>query len=229
MNPLRSVDGGIVSPVRSSGIDPAGSEHLTARDLAKLAVFWLATILVAPMIISYHIRAAFIGRNRALEGSTQALALVPGIWGQYLRRAFLARALASCHWTVTVEFGTIFSDASSRLDAFVYIGPRCHLGLVHVERDVLIAAAVHIPSGPDTHGIADLSKPIREQPGRLRMVHIGAGTWIGSAAIVMADVGRDSVVAAGSVVIRPIPDRVLAAGVPARVLRSREAPDTRSA
>jgi serine acetyltransferase len=40
---------------------------------------------------------------------------------------------------------------------------------------------------------------------------------------VMADVGRGSVVAAGAVVIRAIPDRAVAGGVPARVLRHRDA------
>ena len=53
------------------------------------------------------------------------------------------------------------------------------------------------------------------------MVTIGAGAWIGTGAIVLADVGRGTVVAAGSVVTKPLPDGVIAAGVPARVVRSR--------
>jgi len=96
---------------------------------------------------------------------------------------------------------------------------------VHLERDVLIAAGVHVPSGPETHGISSLDRPIREQPGNLRMVRIGAGSWIGSGAVVMADVGRDSVVAAGAVVTEALPDRIIAAGVPARVVRQRGAGD----
>ena len=195
---------------------------MTERQLVKAALFWFATAVVAPQLLSFWIRARLIGRDRALEGSTQALAHVPGIFGQYLRRAFLARALDYCHPSATIEFGTIFSRAGARIDANAYVGPGCHLGLVHIEHDVLIAAGVHIPSGPDTHGIADLTIPIREQPGRQRMVHIGAGSWIGSASVVMADVGCDTVVGAGSVVIHRLPDRMLAAGVPAKVIRSRE-------
>lgn len=194
---------------------------MTARQTMKSIAFWTATVGVAPALVSYRLRAAVLGRDRALEGSTQALSLVPGMIGQYLRRAFLARVLERCHPSVTVEFGTIFSRAATRLDANVYIGPHCHLGLVHIERDVLVAAGVHIPSGGASHGIDDLSMPIREQPGEHRMVRIGEGSWIGSGAVVMADVGSQTVVGAGSVVTRPVPDAVLAAGVPARVIRAR--------
>jgi virginiamycin A acetyltransferase len=55
------------------------------------------------------------------------------------------------------------------------------------------------------------------------MVRIGSGTWVGAGAVIMADVGRGSIVGAGAVVTKPVPDRVLAAGVPARVIRSRDA------
>ena len=64
---------------------------------------------------------------------------------------------------------------------------------------------------------------MREQPGVLTQVRIGAGAWIGSAAVVMADVGRDTIVGAGAVVTKSLPDRVVAVGVPARIVRSREA------
>lgn len=195
---------------------------MTLRDTAKWLVFAAATVAVLPALASFCIRARIFGRDRALEGSTQMLALVPGILGQFLRRAFLARTLPRCHWTSTVEFGTILSSARACLDEHVYVGPGCHLGWVHLERDVLVAAGVHIPSGAHIHGIADPFVPIREQPGTRTLVRIGAGSWIGSAAVVMADIGRDSVVAAGAVVTKPLPDRVIAAGVPARVVRRRD-------
>jgi acetyltransferase-like isoleucine patch superfamily enzyme len=192
------------------------------RRIAKAMTRGVATILVAPALASFAIRSRLIGRDRALEGSTQALALVPGLLGQYLRRAFLSRVLHRCHHSVTIEFGTIFSKAAACLDENVYIGPRCHLGLVHLEHDVLLAAGVHVPSGGNTHGHGDADRPIREQTGVKRLVRIGAGSWIGSAAVVMADVGRDTIVGAGAVVTRPLPDRVVAGGVPARVIRQRD-------
>ncbi len=191
----------------------------TAKAIARV----LATVAVAPALVSYWIRARVLGRDRALAGSTQALSLIPGLPGRYLRAAFLRRVLQECSAEVAIEFGVLFSQAGARIEPHVYVGPGSHLGLVHLERDVLLGAAVHVTSGPATHGIADLTIPIREQPGTPRLVRIGAGSWIGSGSVVMADVGRGTVVAAGAVVTRPLPDRVIAAGVPARIIRARAA------
>ena len=55
---------------------------MSARLLAKRMVFWAATVAVAPWLVSYRLRAAAFGSDRALEGSTQLLSLVPGILGQ---------------------------------------------------------------------------------------------------------------------------------------------------
>lgn len=191
------------------------------REAAKSVARGLATLAVLPALASYAIRRAVLGADRALEGSSQALGLIPGVLGDYLRRAFLARVLAHCAPTATVQFGVLLSQADARLDDHVYVGPRCHLGLVHLERDVLLAAGVHVPSGGRTHGTDDPDRPIREQPNVRTLVRIGEGTWVGSAAVVMADVGRHSVIGAGSVVTSPIPDYSVAAGVPARVIRTR--------
>jgi virginiamycin A acetyltransferase len=190
-------------------------------ELLKSIARGIAFAMMLPVLLSFFLRSRIIGRDRALEGSTQWLALIPGLPGQYLRRAFLARTLAGCAASAVVGFGTIFSKSGARLDARSYIGPGCFLGLVHIEADVLVGSGVHITSGRQTHGVSDVTVPIRDQPGEPTLVRIGAGAWIGSAAVIMADVGKNSVVGAGSVVTRPIPDSVVAAGVPARVLRAR--------
>jgi virginiamycin A acetyltransferase len=195
--------------------------RVNARELVKALVRGVARLAVVPWVVSFAVRARVLGRDRALVGSTQLLALVPGLPGQYLRRAFLQHAIAFCHHTVTVEFGTTLSRAGARLDANVYVGPGCHLGLVHIERDVLVAAGVHIPSGRRTHNIDTTGVPIRDQGSGECLVRIGAGSWIGSGAVVMAHVGANTVVGAGAVVTRPLPPAVIAAGVPAHILHTR--------
>lgn len=199
------------------------------REWLKTGARAAATMAIFPQLVSFKIRAAIMGANRALVGSSQLLSLVPGLPGQYLRRAFLARVLrGGCADSAAIEFGTLFSQLDCRIDDHVYIGPRCHLGHVHLESGVLLAAGVHVPSGPHTHGM-DPSLPIHDQPGSLRMVRIGAGSWIGSNAVVLADIGRDTIVGAGAVVTQALPDRVIAAGVPARIVKRRDEPATVSA
>ena len=192
------------------------------REALKRVAHAAAWVVVTPSVLSWQVRSRVMGPDRALEGSTQAWALVPGLIGQYLRRAFLCRTLRSCSRSATIEFGTLFSSAAASIGDRAYVGPRCHLGWAVIERDALLAAGVHVPSGARTHGIEDLDTPIIDQPRVKTPVRIGAGSWIGSAAVVMADVGADTVIAAGAVVSRPIPDRTIAGGVPARVLRHRD-------
>ncbi len=55
---------------------------------------------------------------------------------------------------------------------------------------------------------------------------IGDGVWVGGGSIILPGVtiGEGSTIAAGSVVAKSIPPRVVAAGVPCRVIRSVDAP-----
>lgn len=203
------------------------SESSAAKGAVKAAARFAALVAVLPVLAVFWLNALLTGRGRALESASQLLSLLPGVSGQYLRRAFLRRVLARCHRSALVEFGTLFSQPGAQLDENVYVGPRCILGLVHLERDVLLAANVQIPSGGKTHYFDDPIRAIRDQGGERRVVTIGAGAWVGTGAIVLADVGKGTVVAAGSVVTKPLPENVIAAGVPARVLRGRfDAPET---
>ena len=191
------------------------------REALKSVARGVALVAVLPMIASFQLRALLLGRDRALQGSTQTLSLVPGLTGEYLRRAFLSVVLAYVSPSATICFGTVFSRTGARIDDHVYIGARCHIGLVHLEPDVLVADGVYLPSGGDTHGTADVCVAIREQPRFEQLVRVGRGAWIGSGAVVLADVGAGTVVGAGAVVTRALPALVVAAGVPARPLRSR--------
>jgi len=204
-------------------VPPSGRASALKR-AAKATARGAALVAVSPVLLSFWLSAAVRGRGPALESRTQLLSLWPGLTGQYLRRAFLAQVLAKCHPTVTVEFGTFFSQPGAMLEENVYVGPRCLLGLVHLQKDVLLASNVQIPSGGKTHYFDDPSKPIREQGGERKLVTVGEGAWIGTGAIILADVGKGTVVAAGSVVTKPLPDFVIAGGMPAKVIRNRFEP-----
>ncbi len=69
----------------------------------------------------------------------------------------------------------------------------------------------------DWHGVYDRSLPI----GKTSPVHIADNVWIGDSAIVCKGVriGENSIIGAGSVVVRDIPANAVAAGNPATVLK----------
>lgn len=72
------------------------------------------------------------------------------------------------------------------------------------------------------HRVA-LDQPYYKQPFIESPVTIGRDVWVGAGCIIVAGVtiGDQSVIAAGSVVTRDVPAHSIAAGVPAKVIKSR--------
>jgi virginiamycin A acetyltransferase len=191
------------------------------RRVVKATVNAIAVATVLPMVMVFRLSSVGIGSGKAFPGWSQAFSLLPGLTGEYLRRAFYSLTLDRCDEGVCITFGTIFSHATASVGRNVYVGAKCSIGAVTIEDDVLIASNVSIMNGSSQHGIERLDIPIRDQPGQLVPVTIGAGSWIGERATVAADVGKHCVVGAGAVVTKPIPDYAIAVGVPARVVRFR--------
>ncbi len=109
------------------------------------------------------------------------------------------------------------------------IGDRCVIGrgshiVAHhsliIEDDVFTGPYVYITD--QNHGYADPDVPIGRQMPLNAAVRIGSGSWLGAGAVVLpgACIGRNVVIAAGSVVRGTVPDRCVVAGVPARVVRT---------
>ena len=76
------------------------------------------------------------------------------------------------------------------------------------------------------HGIVEVERPIRHQGIYKRDVVVGANVWIGYGACFLrgVTVGDNSVVGTNAVVARDVPANAVVGGVPARVIRMREAP-----
>jgi carbonic anhydrase/acetyltransferase-like protein (isoleucine patch superfamily) len=92
---------------------------------------------------------------------------------------------------------------------------------VHIGRGVLIARFVHISD--HSHARDSTDKPIKDQGvTRVLAVIIRDGAWIGHGAVICPGVtiGRNAVVGANSVVRHDVPDHCVAAGIPARIIRS---------
>jgi acetyltransferase-like isoleucine patch superfamily enzyme len=78
------------------------------------------------------------------------------------------------------------------------------------------------------HGVVDVERPIRRQGIYKRDVDVGSNVWIGYNASILRGVrvGDNSVIGANAVVTRDVPANAVVGGVPARVIRMREAPRT---
>ena len=109
----------------------------------------------------------------------------------------------------------------------IHIGPRTFANWGLVAADVArvdIGADVQI--GPNVQLLTP-THPLEAQPRRdkweaAKPITIGDNIWLGGGVIVCPGVtiGADTVVGAGSVVVRDLPAGVLAVGNPARVVRS---------
>ena len=102
---------------------------------------------------------------------------------------------------VFVNFGAVFLDpAPITIGPGAQLGPNVQLLTADHPRDAATRAA-----GPELG----------------RAIAIGARCWLGGGAVVCpgVSIGEDTIVGAGSVVVRDLPPRVVAAGNPARVIR----------
>lgn len=191
------------------------------KEFGKTILLCLSTLAAVPVWVLHALLVLLLGRQRACQWISQLLARRVGLWGEYVRRAGLRPVLARVGRDVVIGWGTLFSKPAAELGDGVYIGSHCSLGDVRIGPETMIADGVRIPSGAGQHGIAPSEVPMRQQEGEFRTIHIGEDCWIGSGAVVLADVGDHSIVAAGAVVTRPVEPWSIVAGNPARPIGDR--------
>jgi acetyltransferase-like isoleucine patch superfamily enzyme len=148
---------------------------------------------------------------------------------------------------VKLEIG---SQATVRLGRWSWIGHRtkirAHEGEVSIGaksvlgQECTISCYQHVEIGRECiiadrvmmidfdHGMVEVERPIRLQGIYKRDVNVGHNVWIGYGACLLrgVKVGNNSVIGTNSVVTADVPENAVVGGVPARVIRMREAPKT---
>jgi acetyltransferase-like isoleucine patch superfamily enzyme len=172
---------------------------------------------------------------------------------RYLWRRFVTPAGWRWETDGPVFFGKrlqlqIGKRATVRFGRFSWIGDgtkiRCHEGVVEIgEKTVIgqectISAYKRVRIGEQCviadramfidfdHGVVEVERPIRLQGIYKRDCIVGSNVWIGYGACFLRGirVGDNAIVGTNSVVTRDVPANAVVGGVPAKVIRMREAP-----
>jgi acetyltransferase-like isoleucine patch superfamily enzyme len=133
--------------------------------------------------------------------------------------------LLAPHTVLSAGWGPGHPDLA---DDVVVIGDRCVIGRgssivghrsIRLGNDVWTGHHVHITDM--NHGYDSEDLPIGAQFQDERPISIGDGSWIGHGCVILpgAQIGHHAVIGAGSVVTGVVPDRTIAVGSPARVVR----------
>lgn len=94
-------------------------------------------------------------------------------------------------------------------------------GKVKINDNVILGPNVSIFS--ENHNYVDPELPVSVQGETRKGVTIEEGVWIGTRAVILdgVTVGKNSIIAAGSVVTRDVPPYSIAGGVPAKKIKDR--------
>jgi acetyltransferase-like isoleucine patch superfamily enzyme len=135
-----------------------------------------------------------------------------------------------------------------RFGRFTWIGDgtkiRCHEGIVEIGaktvmgQECTISAYQRVRIGDECviadramfidfdHGMVETERPIRSQGIYKRDVEVGNNVWIGYGACILrgVSVGDNSVIGTNAVVTKDVPANAVVGGIPARIIRMREAP-----
>ncbi|HEY5195355.1 MAG TPA: acyltransferase [Solirubrobacteraceae bacterium] len=139
-------------------------------------------------------------------------------------------------------------DATLRMGRWSWIGHdskiRVHEGEVSIGaktvmgQECTISAYQHVSIGRECiiadrvmlidfdHGVVEVERPIRLQGIYKRDVRVGSNVWMGYGSCILrgVSVGHNSIVGTNAVVTKDVPENAVVGGVPARVLRMRDAP-----
>jgi len=194
------------------------------KQTVKFLLNLLSQLLVLPLIILCKLEEIIFSKNAELifHTCTHLIAMLPGLPGAFLRRAFYSLTLDECSNHCHIGFGSIFSHRSTIVEKHVYIGSYSIIGSAVLGEHCLIGSRVSILSGKALHVLDEDGMWTPYSAERLSQVKLAKNVWVGEGAIVAADIGEGSMIGAGSVITTNVKAHIVVTGNPARFVKNLE-------
>lgn len=123
-------------------------------------------------------------------------------------------------YAITCSKISLGKNVIIRPNTMLFADPRDGDGFIIISDNVMIGSGVHIYVSNHKYDLDNVD--IIEQGHYVaKNVLLKNGCWIGANAVILPGVtiGKNSVVGAGSIVTKTVPDRVVVAGNPARIIK----------
>lgn len=120
-------------------------------------------------------------------------------------------------------------DKNVHISPFIQVGDNVRISEnckirknTSIGNDVLIGPGVHIITA--THSFESLDRPVAEQGTEQFTVGIGNDVWVGTNAIILpkVNIADHTIIAAGSVVTKDVPEYAIVGGNPAKTISFRD-------
>lgn len=157
------------------------------------------------------------------------LSIIPGTFGKYFRKFFYYLNFKTCGKNLNIAMRVRIQSPKNILigenvgfNYGVWIAANMNdEGCITFGDNVLVGPYTIFHSG--NHLYDDLEMPIRKQGFVFKPIVIESDVWIAARCVILSGVtiGKGSIIAAGSVVTKSVPEYSIVGGVPAKIIGKR--------
>jgi len=174
----------------------------------------------------------FIGKNVRLKHKNLISTGKTTFIGDYVEINALSRNGVQIGDNVSIHRSTIIDCTGGirsigegiQIGNSVGFSPNCYIqvrGSVKIGDNVIFGPNVKIFS--ENHNFHDINTPITSQGETRKGVNIESDVWVGSSAVILdgVTIGKNSIIAAASLVNKDVPPNSIVAGIPAKIIKNR--------